>query len=132
MTHFHKAVLAKCSLQNCAYQNRKLTSQNTSPHAPSVTDTLLIIAVQKTVKQYLLLEQLFGIGPWYNNDSNSGFSYCAHVRHSVTLKALQHSVFTCKVCGATLMYETYSFYVAHSMVYKVLRCNMQSPMPEAI
>ena len=40
------------------------------------------------------------------------FLYSVHIRQSVS--ALQHSVFACKVCGATfeVQYETYSFCVA--------------------
>ena len=39
--------------------------------------------------------------------------YIAHIiHHSVTLKVLQHTVFSCKVCGLCLIYEIYSFYIA--------------------
>ena len=34
--------------------------------------------------------------------NKSGFLYSSHVHHSVSLKALQHTVFSCKVSGTTL------------------------------
>ena len=35
-----------------------------------------------------------------------------YIRHSVTLKALQHTVFPARYVGLRLNYETYSFYIA--------------------
>ena len=39
-------------------------------------------------------------------------SYKAHIRHSVTLKALQIQYFPAWCLGLRLRYETYSFYIA--------------------
>ena len=39
---------------------------------------------------------LFG-GGVVNNNNNSGFLYSAHICNSVRLKALKHTVFSCKV-----------------------------------
>ena len=46
------------------------------------------------------------------------YMYIARIRHSVMLKALKHTVFSCKVCicicETVLIYETYIY----SLVYK--------------
>ena len=43
----------------------------------------------------------------------SGLLYTAHIHHSVTHEAHQHSVCSCKLyVGLRLNYETYSFYIA--------------------
>ena len=36
-----------------------------------------------------------------SDNNNGGFLYRSHICHLVTLRALQHSVFSCEVCGTT-------------------------------
>ena len=56
-------------------------------------------------------------------------SYKAHIHHSVTLKALQHSVFTYKVYRAMFRSMRPIPLKHHVMVYKVLWRNMQPIEP---
>ena len=59
-----------------------------------------------------------------NNNNNSGFLYSAHIRYSMMLKALQHFLFSFKVCWATfelwnLLRNTLVSYSALPMVARL-------------
>ena len=55
------------------------------------------------------------------NNKSSGFLYSAKIRHPVMLKVLQHSVFSCQVCGTS--FELWDLFLSQStMLWFTRRC----------